>query len=278
MAEHTIKIEPLQGERNYNAWRVQVLDVLNEYGLGGYVDGSTQRSATNAADWRKNDAKALRQIRMRVAKDIVVYVQDASSAKEAWDTLAETFRPAGAMGIVMLRRKLYRAECPEGGDIEEHLRRMREWNSELNALGQKLADADFSLMILTSLPESWDSFIRGIDIDDLAGTDLTPARITPAKLIARVLQENKRRASCDNDDDATALIANKSRARCFRCNKRGHLAQDCTAKHPASHRKKHAHRKRVVSDSSSSDSDSSSSDDDNAALVTDQLEYIGTVW
>ncbi|KZV99858.1 hypothetical protein EXIGLDRAFT_831224 [Exidia glandulosa HHB12029] len=278
MADHVIKIESLQGEHNYNAWRVQISDYLNELGLGGHIDGSTQLStATDAAAWRKSDAKALRQIRMRVAKDIIVYVQDASTAKEAWDTLAETFRPAGAIGIVTVRRKLYRAQCPEGGDIEEHLRRMREWNSELNSLGQKLADGDFSLTILTSLPESWDSFIRSIDVEDLQGTALTPARISPAKLIARILQENKRReARNQNDtDDSAVLLAHKSRARCFRCDKRGHLAQDCNAKHPAKH--KHRRKRPPIEDSSSSSSDSET-DGDNAALVTDNMEFIGTVW
>lgn len=275
MADYVIKIESLQGEQNYNAWRVQMFDYLSEMGLGGHVDGSTQLSqATDAAAWRKSDAKALRQIRMRVARDIIVYVQDASSAKEAWDTLAETFRPAGAIGIVTVRRKLYRAQCPDDGDIEAHLRQMREWNSELNALGQKLADADFSLTILTSLPESWDSFIRSIDVDDLQGTDLTPARITPAKLIARILQEHKRReARKDDDNDDAVLLARKTRTRCFRCNKRGHLAQDCRAKRPAKHRGKNY---RNESSDSSDESSSSDSDGDKIDFATDEIT--GTVW
>lgn len=136
-----------------------------ELEIWDHVSGNTPRptEAVLLPEWKKKDAKALRAIRFRVANKNVVYVQDATSSKEAWDTLAETFRPAGPIGIVTTRRKLFRAQCPEGGDIEEHLRQLRGYRSELHTFGQTLSDSDFSMTVLTSLPDSWDPFIRAID-------------------------------------------------------------------------------------------------------------------
>ncbi|KAJ3003061.1 hypothetical protein NUW54_g5503 [Trametes sanguinea] len=90
------RIEPLTGD-NYHTWRTQMTDILAELELWEYVTGAIkQPSDTNLqAAWRKKDAKALRAIRLRVAKDALVYVQDAKTSKEAWDTLAETFQETG---------------------------------------------------------------------------------------------------------------------------------------------------------------------------------------
>ncbi|CDO69132.1 hypothetical protein BN946_scf185042.g34 [Trametes cinnabarina] len=157
------------------------------------------------ADWKKKDAKALRAIRLRLAKDVLVYAQDATTAKEAWDTLADTFQPTGPIGIVMARRRLFRAQCPETRDVEEHLRQMH----------------------------SWDAFIRAIDPTDLLPpAEGQQAKLTSAKLIARILQED-RRLKQRTADSETALIArnarDESRFTCFNCGRRGHKQDKCRA-------------------------------------------------
>ncbi len=121
------RIEPLKGD-NYVTWRIQMTDILAELDLWDYVTSDRTTAPADearSADWKKKDSKALRAIRLRLAKDVLVYAQDALSAKDAWDTLADTFQPVGPIGIVTARRKLFRAQCPDAGDVEEHLRQMR---------------------------------------------------------------------------------------------------------------------------------------------------------
>jgi len=228
MADDTssrIGLEPLKGAENYSPWAVQMKDLLGELELWSYVTGDEVLTPTTEPTWKKKDGKALRQIRLRVARDLVALVSDADTSKEAWDTLKTTFRQSGTIGIITLRRKLYTLAMQEGGDIEDHLRSMREVRAELRALGDKVDDRDFSLAVLTSLPASWDSFIRSIDAEDLTATATIAAKITPTKLIARITQEANRTTARDGGDFDNALVV--SDATCFRCGKRGHLAREC---------------------------------------------------
>ncbi|PBK82206.1 hypothetical protein ARMGADRAFT_1038807 [Armillaria gallica] len=73
------------------------------------------------------------------------------------------------------------AQCKKGGDIEEHIRTLRSYQEELAALRHAVEEEDFSITLLTSLPESWNTFISSIDTADLKDS---------YKLISRVLQED----------------------------------------------------------------------------------------
>ena len=94
------------------------------------------------------------------------------------------------------------------------------YQEELIRLGQTLDDAEFAITLLTSLPESWNNFIAGIDTTSLKDS---------SKLIARILEQYRRIKSANDD---TALVAKNSgkfgnkrhpNIKCFKCGKKGHF-------------------------------------------------------
>src|SRR3954466_10176258 len=87
------------------------------------------------------------------------------------------------MGLVLTCRKIYKAECAEGMPMEEHIHVMRGYQEELASSGDYLTDTDFSLTLLTSLPESWNTFISVVDMNLLKILHL---------LITRILEEDQR--------------------------------------------------------------------------------------
>ena len=64
-------------------------------------------------------------------------------------------------------RKLFQAACKEGTAIDDYIRMLITYCEELIGLGQTLDDAEFAITLLTSLPESWNNFIAGIDTTSL---------------------------------------------------------------------------------------------------------------
>lgn len=216
------RIEPLKGAENYAVWKIKMMDILTDQGLWEFVEGTAPAEEKEQVAWTKKDWTALSMIRLRIADKLLVYVASTTTAKQAWTTLKELLEAQGPLGIVLARRKLFRARCEEGTTIEEHIRTLRSYQEELQSLGEQIKDTEFSIILLTSLPDSWNNYISSIDTTTLDNA---------AKLIARIL-EHDRRMQLQNQGD-TALPARNGKKKynpdvtCYGCGKRGHIKPDC---------------------------------------------------
>ena len=112
---------------------------------------------------------------------MLVYVASSTTAKEAWDTLKSLLEAQGALRIVQAQRKLFRSQCEDNTSIEEHIRTLHGYQEELHSLGQKIDGEEFCIILLTSLPESWNNHIASIDTTDMKDA---------SKLIARILEHD----------------------------------------------------------------------------------------
>ena len=152
---------------------------------------------------------------------MLVYAASTSTSKEAWETL-KSFLEAQGAGIVLAHQKLFQAQCKEGTFIEEHIRTLCGYQGELHSLGQKVDGAEFfSIILLTSLPESWNNYISSIDTTDLKDAP---------KPVARILKHSCCLGIKSQEDTALAAKSGKKKhpdITCFKCGKKGHYKADC---------------------------------------------------
>ena len=60
--------------------------------------------------------------------------------------------------MLATRRALYRATAEEGFDMVEHISNLRKLQEELHIMNSLVSDEDFVMILITSLPESWDNY------------------------------------------------------------------------------------------------------------------------
>ncbi|KAJ7315150.1 hypothetical protein DFH08DRAFT_633694, partial [Mycena albidolilacea] len=116
-------------------------------------------------------------------------------------------------------------------NVEEHIRTLTNLRSKLAAQKTKLTEEEFCITLLTSLPDSWDNFISGVDTASL--TEST-------KLVARILEQDRRRKAKPSSDEV-ALPAHfhkqkhghgkqskfNPKVTCYGCGRIGHIISDC---------------------------------------------------
>src|SRR5271155_5422974 len=112
------RIEPLKGAENYAVWKIKMMDILTDQGLWDYVTETAPTDPDLLSAWNKKDRTALSTIRLRIADKLLVYVASAKTAKAAWEALKNLLETQGALGIVLARQKLFRAQCEEGTSIK----------------------------------------------------------------------------------------------------------------------------------------------------------------
>ena len=162
------KIEALRGSENYVTWVVKMKDILADLELlehvtepkGGKKDTLT---ADEVTAWTKKDRKALVHIRVRVHETLIAEISSATTALEAWDKLKKAYGSGGFSTIIQKRKTLFRAELAEGEDAVEHIRKLRAIAADLALLGEAINDVDLALVIMTSLPPSYNSLIGSFD-------------------------------------------------------------------------------------------------------------------
>ena len=173
------------------------------------------------ADWVKKDKKTRKEIFLCISDEHQVYIDDAMTGHEIWTRLQDIFGSRGAVGVVNLRREFFRTFAEEGASMEEHVRKLRGLQQELSAQGQSITDPDFVNTLLTSLPDSWSTFITAVNAGEVI--------ISSNTLISRILDEDQARQA--GAARQTALKASErpgaTKGTCHNCGKKGHYVADC---------------------------------------------------
>ena len=141
----------------------------------------------------------------------------------------DQYHVTSELTLVNAQRKLCMTILNEGGDVLAHISDLRTKWTKANAAGANIEDTDFHMILLSSLPTSWDSLIATLyDAKSLADI------ITRLTMHWSRLTHN--RTSTNPATTTTAPQANTQRNQkprspllCIKknCGHRGHLIENC---------------------------------------------------
>ncbi|KAJ3543106.1 hypothetical protein NMY22_g3260 [Coprinellus aureogranulatus] len=228
------RIELLKAN-NWMPWKQRMLAILRDLGLEKYIEADSKPSGSDEAKeaWRAGDAKTRTRIELAVGDSEMIHISGAETAAQMWKQLSQVKESKGKLGVLATRRNLFRAMADEGFDMVEHVSNLRRLQAELHTMGSKVSDEDFFMILITSLPESWDNYTSAY-----LGANSNSPTITSHELISILMEEDRRRKGREGDGGVgTTLQSRKVRSggnsrekECFNCRKKGHVKAECWSK------------------------------------------------
>jgi hypothetical protein len=101
-------------------------------------------------------------IRMHLSESVYYTVQACTLAKELWKTLSDTYKKKVVAMQIYLIRRLYNLRMKESDSIMAHLNEYEGVISQLSAQGMTIDDELKALVLMSSLPPSWETFVTTI--------------------------------------------------------------------------------------------------------------------
>jgi len=232
--------EPLKDE-NWVAWKGQIWPMLELNGVWSHCEGETEPPEEGTAErreWNTAEGVARVLISNNISAPQFVHVSQATSVKQMWENLKAVHEHRGQQSITALRRTLYQTRARDGDNIVAHLTKMRSIQAELHHMGSIVPDSDFTNILVSSLPASWDPFTTSY-----LGSQTGDKVLTSQQFITLIRDEcNRRKGNGDDGGTETVLTAQSSKhtakkrkaaeperikKACFTCGRNNHLAKDC---------------------------------------------------
>ncbi|GKV50484.1 hypothetical protein SLEP1_g57186 [Rubroshorea leprosula] len=219
------------------------VSLLRGYELDGFLDGSHPCPVATEPTyslWARQDQLLHHALITSVSENITPYIATATTAQQAWETLAKLYANRSCTRVITLKERLQTMKH-DGHPVSDYLRSLKIVADELGTVDCPLSDDDLTVYILNGLgPEFWEiaASIRtrdsSLSFDDLHDRLVAheeslrrdEAQIDTSPLIA-YFASNVGLTSSTSSSVGPRYPTRLIGSTCQLCGYAGHLARNC---------------------------------------------------
>jgi hypothetical protein len=176
-------------------------------------------------DYNEKETKAFALLCEHLTNAQLAHIQYCDNVRSAWEALCGVHEAKTIGNKLFLRRRFFTIKMQEGDDMLVHINMVKALANQLRSIEVKITDEDVYMVLLMSLPSSFDNLVTSLKSMSTKNVDLQ-------FIVARLLHEVSKRKECESSE-TTALInkTHKSNEKlCFYCKKPGHFVRNCLKK------------------------------------------------
>ena len=227
------EVQKFDGTGNFTLWQTRVKDLLAQQGCLKALRDS-KPAKMDVDDWEELQIQAAGTIRLCLSDQVMYHVMDENSPKKVWEKLESQFMSKTATTKVYLKQKLYRLKMQEGSDFVEHMNAFNQVVTDLARLSVKIDDEDRAILLLCSLPQSYEHLITTLTYGK---ETIKVEDVTAALLSYDMRKKNTAKEVTHGEDFLVNCVQGKKgyeawknkkkKVQCHKCKKWGHIKKDC---------------------------------------------------
>ncbi|KAE8673805.1 hypothetical protein F3Y22_tig00111772pilonHSYRG00229 [Hibiscus syriacus] len=164
-------------------------------------------------DWEELQQRVAGTIRLCLADEVMYHVMHLSSPDEIWRKLESQFMSKSLTTKLYLKQRLYGLKMQDDHDLAQHVNVFNQIVSDLARLDVKIEDEDRAMIMLYSLPPSYEHMV----------TTLTYGKetINVEEITAALLAQNQQKQNAGENSQADSLYVKGNRDRGWKPEKTG---------------------------------------------------------
>ncbi|UYV71448.1 hypothetical protein LAZ67_8003257 [Cordylochernes scorpioides] len=186
-------------------------------------------------EWEKNDQKALATIVLSLSPPEIIHVKKCITSAEAWKNLNKVHQPKGPATKVFLTKQLILLKMNPNERLQDYLNKFSSLADRLSEMDAQVPEDFLSILLLCSLPESYEGFRTAIETrDELPSFEALKVKMLEEEIRQTQLNgtTNTEQAFLGNPERKNFPSTSKPKPKgfpfsCHFCGKKGHKAADC---------------------------------------------------
>ncbi len=212
---------------NFHLWKFKMRMMFFKHRLWKFVDRSATLSneEVTRANYNEKETKTFALLCEHLTDAQFAYIQYCDNVRSAWEAFCGVHEAKTIGNKLFLRRRFFTIKMQEGDDMLVHINTVKALADQLRSIEVNIMDEDVYMVLLMSLPPSFDNLVTSLELMSTKDVDLQ-------FIVARLLHEMSKRKECESFE-TTALVnkIHKSNEKlCFYCKKPGHFVKNCLKK------------------------------------------------
>ena len=202
---------------------------------------------TKEAEWKKLNRKTIGQIRQWIDHSVFHHVAQETDAYALWMKLEGMYQAKTARNKALLMRRLVNLKLSSETSVAEHTSEFQSLVNQLSSVDMSLGDETQALLLLSSLPDSWETLVVSLSNSAPAG------KLTMTMVKDALFNEEARRKDMSTNQTHALVTENRGRQqkssrgkwrgksksrgkstdgrkqtyKCYHCGIEGHLKKNC---------------------------------------------------
>jgi hypothetical protein len=178
---------------NFHLWKFKMRMMFFKHGFWKFVDWSATLPSEEVArvDYNEKKMKVFALFCEHFTDAQLTHIQYCDNVRSAWEAFCSVYEAKTIGSKLFLRRRFFTIKMQKGDDMFVHINMVKALVDQLCSIEVNIMDEDVYMILLMSLPSSFDNLVTSLESMSTKDVDLQ-------FIVAKLFYEVSKRKECES--------------------------------------------------------------------------------